>query len=86
MADARELIVKRVAQFLEDGNLVNLGIGMPTLVANYIPAGTNILLQSENGFIGLGPTPEAGKEDKDIVNAGGAPVTIVQAGRLLTAR
>lgn len=69
----REVIVKRVAQELSDGDLVNLGIGMPTLVANYIPEGIDILLHSENGFIGLGPTPEAGKEDKDIVNAGGQP-------------
>ncbi len=73
----REVIVKRVAQELKDGNLVNLGIGMPTLVANYIPEGVDILLQSENGYVGIGPGPEAGKEDKDIVNAGGQPSTVV---------
>ncbi len=73
----REVIVKRVAQELKDGNLVNLGIGMPTLVANYIPEGVDILLQSENGYVGIGPAPEAGKEDKDIVNAGGQPSTVV---------
>lgn len=73
----REVIVKRVAQELKDGTLVNLGIGMPTLVANYIPEGIDIMLQSENGYIGIGPAPEAGKEDKDIVNAGGQPSTIV---------
>ena len=80
MADIRELIVKRVAAFFEEGDLGNLGIGMPTLVANYIPADKGIMLQSENGFIGIGPSPEPGKEEKDAVNAGGAPVTIVPGG------
>jgi acetate CoA/acetoacetate CoA-transferase beta subunit len=56
MADIRERIVKRVAGFFKDGDLVNLGIGMPTMVANYIPDGINILLQSENGFTGIGPS------------------------------
>lgn len=73
----REVIVKRVAQELKDGDLVNLGIGMPTLVANYIPEGIDILLQSENGFVGLGPTPKPGEEDKDCVNAGGQPASHV---------
>ena len=77
MADKRELIARRVAEFFEDGDLGNLGIGMPTLVANYIPSDKNIMLHSENGFIGLGPVPEPGREDKDIVNAGGASVTMV---------
>lgn len=76
----REVIAKRVAQELKDGDLVNLGIGLPTLVANYIPEGIDILLHSENGFIGLGPTPEAGTEDKDIVNAGSQPASIVKGG------
>ena len=76
----REVIVKRVAKELKDGNLVNLGIGMPTLVANYIPEGIDILLHSENGFIGLGPSPEAGNEDPDIVNAGGLPSSVVPGG------
>ena len=76
----REVIVKRVAQELKDGDLVNLGIGMPTLVANYIPEGINILLHSENGFVGLGPNPEPGNEDFDIVNAGGQPSSIVPGG------
>ncbi len=80
MADIRERIVKRVAGFFKDGDLVNLGIGMPTMVANFIPDGINILLQSENGFTGIGPSPEAGMEDKDTVNAGGAPVTILPGG------
>lgn len=76
----REVIVKRVAKELKDGDLVNLGIGMPTLVANYIPEGIDILLHSENGFIGLGPNPEPGNEDPDIVNAGGLPSSVVPGG------
>lgn len=76
----REIIVKRVAKELKDGDLVNLGIGLPTLVANYIPEGIDIMLQSENGFIGLGPTPEPGQEDPDIVNAGGMPASIIPGG------
>lgn len=76
----REVIVKRVAKELKDGDLVNLGIGMPTLVANYIPEGIDILLHSENGYIGLGPTPEQGKEDPDVVNAGGQPSSVVPGG------
>lgn len=80
MSDSRELIAKRVARFFKAGDLVNLGIGLPTAVANYIPASSNILLHSENGFIGVGPTPAAGGEQKDVVNAGGLPVTIVAGG------
>ena len=80
MSDAREMIAKRAADFFEAGNLGNLGIGMPTLVANYLPADKNVMLHSENGFIGLGPNPEPGMEDKDIVNAGGMPVTAVPGG------
>lgn len=76
----REVIVKRVAQELKDGDLVNLGIGMPTLVANYIPEGIDILLHSENGFIGLGPTPDENNIDPDIVNAGGLPASVVPGG------
>lgn len=77
MVNPRELIAKRVARFFNAGDLVNLGIGMPTAVANYIPADSGILLHSENGFIGLGPTPLADMVEKDVVNAGGAPVTMV---------
>ncbi|WP_128424908.1 3-oxoacid CoA-transferase subunit B [Gudongella oleilytica] len=76
----KEFIAKRVARMLKDGDVVNLGIGMPTLVANYLPEGANIFLQSENGFIGVGPAPEQGKEDKNIVNAGGQCVTILPGG------
>lgn len=74
--DFRELIVKRVAEELKDGDIVNLGIGMPTKVANYIKDDVEVILQSENGFIGMGGAPEEGKEDKDLVNAGGMPVTV----------
>lgn len=75
MANVKELIAKRVAKELKDGDVVNLGIGLPTMVANYVPEGIEVILQSENGFIGMGPAPEAGKEDKNLVNAGGMPVT-----------
>lgn len=73
----REIIVKRVAKELKDGDLVNLGIGMPTLVANYIPEGIDIMLQSENGFVGLGPAPDESNIDPDIVNAGAQPASVV---------
>lgn len=76
----REIIAKRIAGIFESGSLVNLGIGLPTLVANYIPEGVEILLQSENGFVGIGPVPEPGAEDPDLINAGGAPVTILPGG------
>lgn len=76
----KQFIAKRVAQELKDGDVVNLGIGLPTAVANYVPEGIEVLFQSENGFIGLGPAPEEGKEDKDIVNAGGQYVTILPGG------
>lgn len=76
----KEFIVKRVAKELEDGDVVNLGIGMPTMVANYVPEGLNVTFQSENGFLGLGPAPAEGKEDPRIVNAGGQNVTILPGG------
>lgn len=73
---AKEFIAKRISKELKDGDVVNLGIGLPTMVANYLPHGTNVIFQSENGFVGLGNAPEDGKEDKDIVNAGAQHVTI----------
>jgi acetate CoA/acetoacetate CoA-transferase beta subunit len=78
--EMKAYIAKRVAKMLHDGDVVNLGIGLPTMVSNYLPAGANIFLQSENGFIGLGPVPEEGKEDKRITNAGGQCVTILPGG------
>lgn len=77
---AKEIIAKRVAQELRDGQLVNLGIGLPTLVANYIPEGMNITFQSENGMVGMGPAAAVGAEDMDITNAGGQYVTILPHG------
>lgn len=77
---AKELIAKRVAKELKDGQLVNLGIGLPTLVANYIPEDMHITFQSENGMVGMGPAAAAGAEDMDITNAGGQYVTILPHG------
>lgn len=76
----KAFIAKRVAKELKDGDVVNLGIGLPTMVANYVPEGINVFFQSENGFLGLGPAPESGKEDPYIVNAGAQCVTILPGG------
>ncbi|HHV79702.1 MAG TPA: CoA transferase subunit B [Firmicutes bacterium] len=78
--DKKEVIARRIARILKDGDVVNLGIGLPTMVANYIPEGVEVKLQSENGFVGLGPAPAPDAIDPDIVNAGGSPVTVLPGG------
>ncbi len=70
----REVIAKRVAQELKDGDVVNLGIGLPTLIPNYLPEGIDVVLHSENGMIGIGPTPKEGEEDPHFINAGGGAI------------
>lgn len=77
MALNKEQIAKRIARELKDGYYVNLGIGIPTLVANYIPAGMDVVLQSENGLLGMGPFPFEGEEDPDLINAGKQTITTV---------
>ena len=75
--EIKAFIARRAAQEMHDGDVVNLGIGLPTLIPDYLPAGVSVILQSENGMIGMGKTPEEGKEDKFMINAGGCFITAV---------
>ena len=80
MADAKQVIAARAGRELKDGQIINLGIGLPTLIANFVPEGVDIVIQTENGGIGVGPSPDPGCEDRDRANAGNQPITLVPGG------
>lgn len=76
--DKRSMIGRRIAREFKDGDYVNLGIGLPTEAVNHIPEGVHVIFQSENGMLGVGPKPEEGQEDKDMINAGGGSITALK--------
>jgi acetate CoA/acetoacetate CoA-transferase beta subunit len=80
MPDAKNVIAARAAQELRDGQIINLGIGLPTLIANYVSEGIDVVIQTENGAIGVGARPQAGCEDRDRANAGNQPITLIPGG------
>jgi acetate CoA/acetoacetate CoA-transferase beta subunit len=80
VSDTKNIIASRAAQELKDGQIINLGIGTPTLIANHLPPGVDVVVHSENGAIGVGPAPQPYCEDPDLGNAGGQPITIVAGG------
>lgn len=80
MSDAKKTIAARAAQELRDGQIINLGIGLPTMIANHVPPGVDVVIQTENGAIGVGPAPDPGCEDRDRGNAGNQPITLVAGG------
>lgn len=77
---AKQIIACRAAQELKDGQIINLGIGLPTMIANYVPEGVDVVIQTENGAIGVGPAPAPGCEDRDRANAGNQPITLNPGG------
>lgn len=83
--DEREKMARRAALELNDGDTVNLGFGMPMAVANYVPEGVNVMLETENGALGVGPTPRLGEQDSDYGNAGGMPITLVPGASIFDA-
>ena len=80
MANAKQTIAARAGRELQDGQIINLGIGLPTLIANYVPQGVDVIIQTENGAIGVGPAPDPGCEDRDRANAGNQPITLICGG------
>jgi acetate CoA/acetoacetate CoA-transferase beta subunit len=80
MGNAKQIIAARAGKELRDGQIINLGIGLPTLVANHVPAGVDVVIQTENGAIGVGPAPQPGCEDRDRANAGNQPITLIPGG------